>query len=233
VAVRVTITDNPDVTQTALDPPDAGVPLNTAEPAPKRRRRWPWLVGALVFALAGTTTGLLVAAARYQPLGAGGLGYGVLRHPDGTLAYGHDIANVFGEERVLPPPAVGDVLLIDFGVTNTGSRSVRIQAIRPIANPFNAADRSLPPRMNSLPSGLGQRFKPFEPFTLGPNQERDFEVGAEYVSCPGDQSLHRSLHGSTMEFTGAQVVYSFAGFRHTVTIPLTMAVGVRDYPFCE
>ena len=208
--------------------PPVDEPTGTAEP--RRRHRWPWVVGAAtivtLLALAITAT---VWLDRYQPLTLRGLGTFVdPAHSQRVGDFSPPVGESFDQYDVTY--ADGQPFRFGFTITNHGRLPVTIEEVRlppcggcvhPLEYVGTQVGPAAGPRMF-----LANAATPFVPFRLGPDEYRFVVITSRFDHCAANP---RSTYAT---FTNVQVRYGSGWIDHTATMPLPYALTVARDSAC-
>lgn len=173
-----------------------------------RRRTWATISVCSLVIVVGAGGGVAVAAARYQPLGPGPLGDTVAAREGVQQTLPRDPSS--GQSVIDVVYRDGSVVTYGFSLRNTGHWGVRVTEIEVAPASFEALLRPIDIRMDAR---LGPHdgvqapmvdagTVPFQPFDLGPDQDRWIVIRARMEGCefyePGGGL---TLTGQTVRFT--------------------------------
>src|ERR1051326_1473558 len=210
--------------KTAIDgPPGTPDPSAPAAPSPARRR-WRWLVPAVVaLVLGGAAIWYDAAVIRAHPVRydggeSGVLGSGVVNHDD-----------PFATEWSEVPYRAGGTVHVEFNIHNTGPFDAHVQRITFLGL---GSDLSTSPPYGERPLhavGIfpGPRdLPPFQPFTLPADGWAI--IGWDLSMCPDAPGQS----GAWVGFEQYEITYTYLGWTRTSTEPLPAPVQLTDVGEC-
>ena len=197
------------------------------------RRRWWVLVGVATFVLVGSATGVGVAAARYQPLEYGGLSMDVAGARVESFDLGPDAPE--GLEDI--PYHDGAVVTYGFDLANNGGWGVRITSFEPpppitffraLLKPFEVRlEPHIGPHGGDQGPTSDNDTVPFQPFDLGPGQDRWIVVRAHLTDCEFFSS------GSSNVIYDQEIHFSFFAIDHEAHVRMRYVLRITSPPWSE
>jgi hypothetical protein len=208
--------------------PPVDEPTGTAEP--RRRRRWPWVVG---IAMTVTLLSLAIAATvwlnSYQPMRTGNGGLYV--DPAHSVKVG-DFSPPTGDTFAQYDVTYADQATFRFGFTisNSGRIPITIESVRPpwcasCVFPMEYVGTEVGPVVGPT-KYLPRDATPFAPFSLGPAEDRFVVITARFDHC---QDLGPN---SIAGFNHVVVRYRTGWTEQTTDLPLPYTLDVARESAC-
>lgn len=237
------------VGMTLLDEPvaDAAAP----EPVPvaqHRKRRWPWVVGAII--LVAAISAVVFAyewAAHYQPLTVGGFST-EWPHAEVTVPghvqtqYSYDVTQ-YGSTFLAYPYKAGYKFGFMYSLSNQGPYDVKVvgvggpAGVNAVSDPRNMNTTGQPVMFarNEDATDLAEPTRPFTAFVASSGHDT-VPVGMSwtYHGCPAGTHASKTKMGAGANFlTTFTVTYKFLWFTHSVQLTMRDNLGLVNIQICE